>query len=88
MTSYSFIEPLIVGLIVVVSMIFALRQTLPQASAFIGRQATRCGLPQSLSARVFGVTKQRDCGCGQCSGCGPAKPSQQTISVHRGNSCH
>jgi hypothetical protein len=87
MSTYSIVEPLIVGLVVAGSALFSLRQTMPKAAARVGELARRGGMPDRLASFFFGAPKAADCGCGQCSGCGPAQ-SSQTITLHRSKSCH
>lgn len=87
MNTYHFFELAVVGLIVAASTLFSLRQTMPKAAARVGELARRGGMPDRLASFFFGAKKAADCGCGQCSGCGPAQ-SSQTITLHRSKSCH
>jgi len=87
MSTYDIVEPLIVGLVVAGSALFSLRQTMPKAAARLGELARRGGIPERFAGFLFGAAKAADCGCGQCSGCGPVQATQ-TVTVHRGKSCH
>lgn len=87
MSTYGIVEPLIVSLVVAGSALFSLRQTMPKAAARLGELARRRGVPERFATFLFGAAKAADCGCGQCTGCGPVQTTQ-TITVHRGKSCH
>lgn len=87
MNAYHFFELGLVVLIVAFSALFSIRQTLPKAAARLGEAARRKGVPAAVANFLFGAARTADCGCGQCSGCGPASPTQ-TVTLHRNKSCH
>jgi hypothetical protein len=82
MTTYTLIEPLLVGLIIATSAFFSLRRVAPRLLGHLGGYARKAGLPESLVAWLMPPDKNCESSCGQCCNCGAA-PKSSPVTLHR-----
>lgn len=86
MTTYSLLEPLLVGLIVAASLLFSLRRLAPHLCKRLAGYARKAGVPARIASLFSATDKGCESGCGCCAGCDPHTASHATlqpVTVHR-----
>ncbi|MDP5238397.1 hypothetical protein Q9Q94_02595 [Uliginosibacterium sp. 31-16] len=87
MSTYAFIEPVLVGLIIAASIGFALRRAAPRLFARLGNRLQATLLPawfKTLGGKLLGDPASCSSGCGSCNSCGPSSAKDsQVVVLHR-----
>jgi hypothetical protein len=81
---YAIIEPLIIGLIIGVSVVLAVRKVTPRLSDRFAHVLKQGGMPGFVSALFETGATACGSGCGSCSSCGTSSQNQPVI-LHRSN---